>query len=76
MSGVKEFRKVYSHCSVPTSYYEANQKLAAPWLECQRRRYKLRPEGKEYNLTPERIRDLESIGFDRSPAVLAHHGNE
>ena len=47
MNEVKEFRKVYGHCSVPTTY-EANQKLAAAWVKCQRRRYKLRLEGKEY----------------------------
>ena len=62
MNELLEFKKIHSHCNVPTTYSE-NRKLAA-WVKCQRRQYKLRREGKASNMTPERINDLEKIGFE------------
>ena len=62
MRELKEFKKSYDHCNVPTTY-AANKQLAA-WVKCQRRQYKLHLEGKDTNMTPERICDLESIEFE------------
>ena len=59
---LKEFRKVYMHCNVPSNYSE-NPQLAT-WVKCQRRQYKLHSEGKPSNMTQQRILELESIGFE------------
>jgi hypothetical protein len=58
---LKEFRSIYMHCFV-TSNYTENPRLAS-WVKCQRRQYKLRMDGKASNMTPQRIRDLEAVGF-------------
>jgi hypothetical protein len=65
---LKEFRSICMHCCVPSNY-SGNQQLAS-WVTCQRRMYKLHIEGKFSNMTPQRIRDLEAVGFEwllRSP---------
>ena len=59
---LKEFRTIYMHCNVPSNYSE-NPQLAT-WVKCQRRQYKLHMEGKPSNMTPTRIRELGSIGFE------------
>ena len=59
---LKEFRKVYMHCNVPSNYSE-NPQLAT-WVKCQRRQYKLHSEGKPSNMTQQRIHELEGIGFE------------
>lgn len=59
---LKEFRSIYMHCNVPSNYSE-NPQLAT-WVKCQRRQYKLHMEGKPSNMTAQRIRDLETIGFE------------
>ena len=43
--------------------YAANLKFGT-WVKTQRRSYKLYQEGKPSPMTDERIRELESIGFD------------
>jgi hypothetical protein len=58
---LNEFRSNYMHCSVPSNY-SANPQLAS-WVKCQRRQYKLHMEGKASYMTPQRIRDLEVVGF-------------
>lgn len=59
---LKEFRKIYLHCNVPSNFSE-NPQLAT-WVKCQRRQYKLHMEGKPSNMTAQRIQELESIGFE------------
>jgi hypothetical protein len=59
---LREFRKIYMHCNVPSNFSE-NPQLAT-WVKCQRRQYKLHSEGKPSNMTSERIDELESIGFE------------
>jgi hypothetical protein len=59
---LKEFRSTYMHCNVPSNYSE-NPQLAT-WVKCQRRQYKLHMEGKASNMTPQRIDDLETVGFE------------
>jgi hypothetical protein len=57
-----QFRRVYLHCNVPSNFSE-NPQLAT-WVKCQRRQYKLYMEGKQSNMTPDRIRHLEALGFE------------
>lgn len=59
---LKEFRQVYMHCNVPSNFSE-NPQLAT-WVKCQRRQYKLHMEGKPSNMTEDRIRHLENLGFE------------
>jgi len=56
-----EFKCIHGHCSVPSSNGK-NPPLAV-WVKCQRRQYKLFKRGEPCHLTPQRIQDLESIGF-------------
>jgi hypothetical protein len=46
---------------VPRAYSE-NSKLAH-WVSKQRKKYKLQQQGKKSQMTPARIRELESLGF-------------
>jgi hypothetical protein len=57
-----QFKAQFGHCRVP-SKYSANPKLGW-WVSAQRAHYKLYQEGKPSSMTEERIRELESIGFD------------
>ena len=57
-----EFKAHFGHCLVPTCY-SANPQLGK-WVSTQRSNYKLHQEGKPSSITAERIRELESIGFD------------
>jgi hypothetical protein len=59
---LKEFRSIHMHCRVPSNY-SVNQQLAS-WVKCQRRQYKLHLEGKPSYMTPQRILNLEAIGFE------------
>lgn len=62
LTELKDFREVYMHCNVPSNYSE-NPQLAT-WVKCQRRQYKLHLEGKPSNMTPQRISELEILGFE------------
>ena len=57
-----EFKVHFGHCLVPIKY-SAIPKLG-PWVSKQHYNYKLQKEGKPSLMTAERIRELESIGFD------------
>ena len=59
---IREFKEQFGHCLVPVKY-SANPKLRN-WVSTQRAKYRLHQEGKASLLTTERIRELESIGFD------------
>ena len=57
-----EYKVQSGHCLVPQRY-SANPTLGR-WVSYQRAHYKLYQEGKPSNMSEERIRELESIGFD------------
>jgi hypothetical protein len=57
-----EFKALHGHTAVPAKY-TANIQLAT-WCKCQRRQYRLFQEGQPSNLSPERIHDLERLGFE------------
>jgi hypothetical protein len=61
-----EFKAQFGHCLVARQY-AANPKLGK-WVSTQRRCYRLCQEGKPSPITAERIRELESIGFDWGPS--------
>jgi hypothetical protein len=59
---LKEFHRICNHCNVPTNYHE-NPSLAN-WVKCQRRQHRLYHEDKSSNMTGQRIRDLDDLGFE------------
>lgn len=59
---LQAYRKHYGNCLVPSNY-KKNPQLAT-WVKCQRRQYKLYWEGRASAMTPERIVQLENIGFE------------
>jgi hypothetical protein len=61
---MREFKVQFGHCLVPIKY-SANLKLGK-WVSNQRSNYKLYQEGKPNPMTAERIRQLESVGFEWS----------
>ena len=58
---LKEFVKRNGHANLPTKY-PTNASLPR-WAENQRQQYRRRQEGKQSSMTDERIKLLESIGF-------------
>jgi Helicase associated domain len=69
---LRVYHRQHGHCNVPTNYRD--QKLAT-WVKCQRRQYKLYWEGKSSSMTPERILELEQVGFQwrMIPSTSPHH---
>jgi hypothetical protein len=59
---LREFNVQFGHCRVPRQY-AANPKLGS-WVSLQRSNYRLYEDGKPSPMTEERIRALESVGFD------------
>jgi len=57
-----EFKVQSGHCLVPQRY-AANPKLGQ-WVSEQRKIYRVHQEGKPSPMTEERLRALESVGFD------------
>jgi hypothetical protein len=57
-----DFKVQFGNCLVPNKY-SANPKLAQ-WISTQRTQYRKYHERRRTSMTEERIRDLESIGFD------------
>ena len=57
-----EFKAQFGHYLV-TIRYSTNPKLGK-WVKTQHHNYKLHQEGKTSNLIEERIRPLESVGFE------------
>jgi hypothetical protein len=57
-----EYQGLYGNCNVPSNY--ASNPQLATWIKCQRRQHKLYFEGKANTTTPERIAELESLGFE------------
>ena len=62
LEDLKAFKRVHGHCNVPSKLKE-NPKLAA-WVQCQRKQFQRLRRHRESNLTPQRIFDLESLGFE------------
>ena len=60
---LREYKVQFSHCFVPHKY-DANPMLGK-WVSTQRSNYRMyHQEGKRSPMTEERIRALESVGFD------------
>jgi hypothetical protein len=55
------YRTEHGHCNVPSNYRD---KKLATWVKCQRRQYKLYWDGKPSAMSPERILELEKVGFE------------
>jgi len=58
---LKAYKKKHGNCHVPTKYKE-NSALGR-WISTQRAEYKKYCEGEKSNMTADKIRRLESIGF-------------
>lgn len=58
---LKHYKRLTGHCNVP-SHFSPNQKLAT-WVKCQRRQYKLLTTGRKSNMTMDRAKILENLGF-------------
>eukprot|EP00562_Extubocellulus_spinifer_P004922 CAMPEP_0178513734 /NCGR_PEP_ID=MMETSP0696-20121128/23638_1 /TAXON_ID=265572 /ORGANISM="Extubocellulus spinifer, Strain CCMP396" /LENGTH=326 /DNA_ID=CAMNT_0020143763 /DNA_START=115 /DNA_END=1095 /DNA_ORIENTATION=- len=58
---LRQYRAKYGDCLVPSAF-KPNPQLAT-WVKCQRRQYKLYWEGKPSAMTPQRIAELEEMGF-------------
>jgi hypothetical protein len=61
LEALQKFRKDHGHCNVPSNYVD---KKLATWVKCQRRQYKLYWDGKPSAMSPERILELEKVGFE------------
>ncbi|GAX12638.1 hypothetical protein FisN_13Lh106 [Fistulifera solaris] len=55
------FRQEAGNCNVPSNFKD---KKLATWVKCQRRQYKLYCDGKPSAMNPDRIKVLESVGFE------------
>jgi hypothetical protein len=61
-SELTNYHKIHGHCNVLAKYSE-NTKLGI-WVGNQRKQYKLHREGMKSCMTPFRIQELESLGFE------------
>jgi hypothetical protein len=62
LAELRLYRVDFGHANVPSNFSQ-NPQLAT-WVKCQRRQYKLHLEGKASNMTPQRVRELENLGFE------------
>jgi hypothetical protein len=60
-----QYKKRLGHCNVPSSY-KANMRLAT-WVKCQRRQYRLFWQEKFCNITLDRMKQLQEMGFEWTP---------
>mmetsp|Transcript_8279 Transcript_8279/g.23810 ORF Transcript_8279/g.23810 Transcript_8279/m.23810 type:complete len:681 (+) Transcript_8279:162-2204(+) len=58
---LEEYKEEHGHCNVPSTYGR-NTKLAI-WVKCQRRQKRKLMLNQPSNITPERIRKLDALGF-------------
>mmetsp|Transcript_27298 Transcript_27298/g.40299 ORF Transcript_27298/g.40299 Transcript_27298/m.40299 type:complete len:600 (-) Transcript_27298:42-1841(-) len=56
---LEEFKRKHGHCNVPLKAHDG----LGPWVKRQRYQYKLYQKGEQANMTEDRIRILEDIGF-------------
>ena len=68
---LSEFKAQFGHCLVPIKY-SANPDLGR-WVSVQRSKCRLQQKGKPSPMTGERIRELESVGFNWGQARLIGH---
>jgi hypothetical protein len=61
LDALEVFRREHGHCNVPSK--NTDKKLAT-WVKCQRRQYKLYWDGKPSAMSPDRILQLEKVGFE------------
>jgi hypothetical protein len=66
---LKDFCHVAGHCNV-SGRHKDNRPLAE-WVKQQRANYKLYQDGKSSSMTATRIQQLEGLGFEWEPLVLA-----
>ena len=64
---LKLFKAQYGHCRVPPKYEDRS---LATWVKQQRRQCKLHRQGLKSTLSPSRIADLQSLGFEWNPRGL------
>jgi hypothetical protein len=69
LSELADYHKIYGHCNVPYNYSK-NTKLGT-WVGTQRSQYRFHREGKTSLMTPFRIQELESLGFEWGEYVTA-----
>jgi hypothetical protein len=60
MSALADYRKIYGHCNVTHNY----SKELGNWVATQRHNYRLHLKGKNSSISPYRIQELESLGFE------------
>jgi hypothetical protein len=60
-SELVEYQKQYGHCLVPLNW-PLNPSLAH-WVKRQRYQYRIKKEGKQSSMTPERLEALQELGF-------------
>jgi Helicase associated domain len=71
---LEDFKSIHKHCNVPSNY-RANSSLAS-WIKCQRRQYRLFREGKKSNMTPQRVEQLERMGFRFNLRLVGSSGSD
>mmetsp|Transcript_9316 Transcript_9316/g.22091 ORF Transcript_9316/g.22091 Transcript_9316/m.22091 type:complete len:92 (-) Transcript_9316:54-329(-) len=62
---LKAFKALHNHCNVTTPNNPDRSTLVS-WIKNQRRQYRQMKEGRKTNLTENRIRRLECLGFQLS----------
>jgi hypothetical protein len=62
LSELTNYCKIQGHCNVPSRYSENIQ--LGTWVRKQRSNYKFYQQGKTSSITPSRIQELESLGFE------------
>jgi len=64
---LKAFSLANGHCTIPSKYDDGSLNV---WIKHQRRQYLLYKKGAKSTMTEDRIRALDSIGFDWNPRNL------
>jgi hypothetical protein len=62
LNELADYHKLYGHCNVPYNYSGKSQ--LGKWVANQRTKYSLQVKGKVSPMTPSRIKELESLGFE------------
>ncbi|CAJ1965903.1 unnamed protein product [Cylindrotheca closterium] len=59
-----EYFLKHGSCNVSSNYTSSCGRQLSSWVKCQRRQYRMYKEGVPSTLSPDRISNLESIGFE------------
>jgi hypothetical protein len=62
LSELADYHKIHGHCNVPQNHSELSK--LANWVATQRGAHRSHLEGKKTTMTPFRIQELESLGFE------------